>query len=60
MPLDVDFLYLVGSNILLLMVVQQRVAILEFSQEKMSTCLSILPSWLPLVLLLKLKQNSAS
>ena len=27
---------LVGSNILLLMVVQQRVAILEFSQEKMS------------------------
>ena len=26
-----------GSNILLLMVVQQEVAILEFSQEKMST-----------------------
>ena len=30
---------LVGSNILLSMVVQQRVVILEFSQEKMSTCL---------------------
>ena len=33
----VSFL-LVGSNILLLTVVQQRVVILEFSQEKMSTC----------------------
>ena len=30
--------FLVGSNILLSMVVQQQVAILEFSQEKMSTC----------------------
>ena len=36
--LDVGCLFLVGSNILLLMVVQQRVAILEFSQEKMSAC----------------------
>ena len=39
-------------------VVQQQVAILELSQEKMSTHPSILPSWLPL--LLELKQNSAS
>ena len=29
---------MVGSNILLSMVAQQQVAILEFSQEKMSTC----------------------
>ena len=35
--------FLVGSNILLLMVVQQLVAILEFSQ-KMSACPSTLPS----------------
>ena len=34
--LDMGYLYLVGSNILLLMVVQQQVAILEFSQEKIS------------------------
>ena len=33
-----------GSNILLLMVVQQQVAILEFSQKNMSACLSIPPS----------------
>ena len=33
-----------GSNLLLLMVVQQVVAILVFSQEKMSACPSILPS----------------
>ena len=32
-PLDVGYLFLVGSNIFLLMVVQQRVVILEFSQE---------------------------
>ena len=37
LPLDMGYLFLVGSNILLLMVVQQRVTILEFSQEKMST-----------------------
>ena len=30
-----------GSNILLLMVVQRLVAILEFSQEKMSTCMKM-------------------
>ena len=36
-------IFLVGSNILLLMVVQQCVAILEFLQEKMSTHPSILP-----------------
>ena len=30
--------FLVGSNILLLMVVQQLVEVLLFSQEKMSTC----------------------
>ena len=37
-------LFLVGSNILLLMVVQQQVVILEFSQEKMSTHPSTLSS----------------
>ena len=36
LALDVGYLFLVGSNIFLLMVVQQRVLILEFSQEKMS------------------------
>ena len=36
----------VGSNILLSMVVQQLVAVLEFSQEKMSACPSIPPSCL--------------
>ena len=35
-PLDMGYLFLVGSNILLSMVVQQHVAFLEFSQ-KMST-----------------------
>ena len=45
MPLDVRYLFLVGSNILLLMVVQQQVAVLEFLQEKMSTQ----PTW-PLLL----------
>ena len=39
LPLDVGYLFWVVSNILLLMVVQQQVVILEFSQEKMSTCL---------------------
>ena len=36
--------FLVGSNILLLTVVQQLVVILEFSREKMSTCPSTPPS----------------
>jgi len=36
--------FLVGSNILLLMAVQQRVALLESSQEKMSASPSTLPS----------------
>ena len=34
---------LVGSNILLSMVVQQRAVILDFSQEKMSACPYTLP-----------------
>ena len=36
---------MVGSNILQLMVVQQRVEVLEFMQDKMSTCPSTLPSY---------------
>ena len=36
--LDMGYFLLVGSNILLLMDVQQWVLILEFSQEKMSAC----------------------
>ena len=35
---------MVGSNILLLMIVQKRVVILQFLQEKMSAYLSTLPS----------------
>ena len=35
---------LVGSNILLSMAVQQRVAVLEFSQDKLNAHLSTLPS----------------
>ena len=37
LPLDAGYLFLVGSNILLSMVVQQQHVILEFSQEKVST-----------------------
>ena len=44
LPLDVGHLFLVGSNIFFSMVVQQRVVILEFSQEKMSTRPSTPPS----------------
>ena len=44
LPLHMGSLFLVESNFLLLMVFQWLVAILEFSQEKMSTCPSILPS----------------
>ena len=42
--LQCGYLLLVGSNILLSMVVQQRVVILEFSQEKMGTHPSTPPS----------------
>ena len=45
MPLNVGYLFLVGSNILLLIVVQQRVVIWEFSQ-KMSACPSAPSSWI--------------
>ena len=40
----VSFFVCMGSNILLSMVIQQRVAILELLQEKMSTCPSTLSS----------------
>ena len=46
MPLDVGYLFLVGSNILLLMVVQPGVVILEFSQEMMRARPSTPPSWI--------------
>ena len=46
LPLDVGYyLFLVGSNIVLSTVVQQRVVILEFLKEKMSTRPSTLPSY---------------
>ena len=45
LPLDVGYLFLVGFNIFLLMVVQQQVAILELSQEKMSIHPSTPPSY---------------
>ena len=41
-------IFLVGSNILLLMVVQKQVVILELSEEKMSACPSTPPSWISL------------
>ena len=44
LPLDMGYLFLVGSNNLLSMVVQQRVVILEFSQEKISARPSTPPS----------------
>ena len=44
LPLDVGYLFLVGANILLSLVVKQQVVILEFSQEKMSACPSTPPS----------------
>ena len=46
LPLYVGYLFFVGSNILLSMIVQQWVVIVEFSQEKMSACPSTPPSWL--------------
>ena len=45
LPLDVRYLFLVGSNILQPTVVQQGVAVLEFSQ-KMNICPSNPPSWI--------------
>ena len=45
LPLDMRYLFfLVGSNILQSMIVQQRVVILEFSQKKTSEYPSTLPS----------------
>ena len=44
MPLDMGYLFLVGSKILLLIVVEQLAVILVFSQEKISACPSTLPS----------------
>ena len=43
--LGLGYLILVWSNILLSMVVQHWVSVLEFSQEKRSTCPSTLPPW---------------
>ena len=37
-PLDVGYIFLVGPNIFLLMLVRWLVAALELSQEKMSAC----------------------
>ena len=39
------YLFLVGSSILQLIVVQQQVVVLEFLQEKMSACPSLPPSY---------------
>ena len=44
LSLDVGYLFLVGSSILLSMVVQQLVAILVLLQEERSACPFILPS----------------
>ena len=44
LSLDRGYYFLVGSNILLWMVIQQLVVVLEFSQEKVSTHPSTLPS----------------
>ena len=38
LPLDMGYLFLVGSSILQLTVVQQQILVLELSQEKMSVC----------------------
>ena len=43
--LDVEYLFLVGSSVLLLIVVQWLVALLVLLLEGMSSCLSTLPSW---------------
>ena len=44
--LDMGYLFLVGSSILLSLVVQQLVVILVFSQKEMSARHSTLPSWI--------------
>ena len=41
--LDVEYLFLVGTNVLLSTDVQKQAVILEFSEEKMSACPSTLP-----------------
>ena len=38
LPLDVGYLFLVGSSILLSMVVQQLIVILVLSQEELHAC----------------------
>ena len=48
--LNFGYIFMVRSNILLLMVVQQWVAVLEFSQEKMSTRPCTLTSCFPIIL----------
>ena len=45
LPLDVMYLFLVGSNIILWMVVEQLIVISVFSQEKMNMHPSTPPSW---------------
>ena len=50
LSLDLEYLFLVGTSVVLLVVVQQLVAILVLSQEKMSACPSTLPSSTPIFL----------
>ena len=56
LSLDIGYLFLVGSSVLMSMIVQQMVAILVLSQEEISTHSSTLPSWTgnPVFLLLNL------
>ena len=44
LSLDMGYLFMVGSSVLLLMAVEQLVSIVVFSQEETSTCSSTLPS----------------
>ena len=46
LSLDLWYLFMVGSSVLLSMAVQQIVAILVLLQEERSTYLSTLPSWI--------------
>ena len=50
--LDMGYLFLVGSSVLLSMVVQQLVVILVFLQEEMSAHPATLPSWTNLLYIL--------